>query len=132
MLAAALSALAWVASCGGGGYGGGGGGGGGMGGGGNGPLITGQPMSTAVTAPAPGSFTVTAVAATGYGTNSSLAYQWMRNNGMGGAMANISGANSATYTTPATSMSDNGAMFAVQVTDAYGHVTSNKATLTVM
>jgi hypothetical protein len=54
-----------------------------------------------------------------------LTYQWNKN---GSA---ISGATSASYTTPATVASDNGASFAVTVTGTGGNVTSNAATLTV-
>jgi hypothetical protein len=43
----------------------------------------------------------------------------------------ISGATSATYTTPATTSADNGAQFTITVTNAAGSVTSNPATLTV-
>src|SRR3981081_2700664 len=43
----------------------------------------------------------------------------------------ISRATSFTYTTPATTASDNGAQFAVVVSDATQSVTSNVATLTV-
>ena len=60
--------------------------------------------------------------ATGTGT---LSYQWKKNG------AAISGATSASYTTPATVASDNGASFTVTVTGTSGSVTSNAATLTV-
>jgi beta-galactosidase len=43
----------------------------------------------------------------------------------------ITGATSASYTTPATSASDNGAQFSVKVTNSTGNATSNAATLTV-
>jgi hypothetical protein len=43
----------------------------------------------------------------------------------------ISGATSSTYTTPATTSSDNGAQFTVLVSNTVGSVTSNVATLTV-
>src|SRR5207248_361711 len=43
----------------------------------------------------------------------------------------VSGATSASYTTPASSSSDNGALFNVVVSNASGSVTSNIATLTV-
>jgi hypothetical protein len=45
--------------------------------------------------------------------------------------APLSGATSASYTTPATSSSDNGALFNMVVSNASGSVTSNTATLTV-
>jgi len=83
------------------------------------PSITGQPLSKSVTAGQTATFAVTA---TGTAT---LAYQWKKN---GSA---ISGATSASYTTPATSTSDSGASFAVTVNNSTGSVTSNAATLTV-
>jgi hypothetical protein len=45
--------------------------------------------------------------------------------------SDISGATKMAYTTPATTLADNGAVFAVAVTDVNGSVTSNNATLTV-
>src|SRR5205809_1062152 len=54
-----------------------------------------------------------------------LSYQWQKN-----ATA-ISGATSASYTTPATTSADNGAKFVVVVSNTAGSVTSNAATLTV-
>jgi len=54
-----------------------------------------------------------------------LTYQWQKNN------ANISGATSASYTTPATVSGDNGAAFRVTVTNSAGNATSNPAMLTV-
>ena len=83
------------------------------------PAITGQPSSTTVTAGATATFTVTAS-----GT-APLSYQWQRNG------ANISGATSASYTTPATTSADSGASFAVVVSNSAGTATSTAATLTV-
>jgi hypothetical protein len=54
-----------------------------------------------------------------------LSYQWRKNG------ANISGATSASYSTPATVTADNGALFSVVVSNTAGSVTSNNATLTV-
>ena len=54
-----------------------------------------------------------------------LAYQWKKNG------ADISGATSSTYTTPATSSADNGAIFLVSVSNSAGTVTSSSATLAV-
>jgi len=83
------------------------------------PSITTQPANQTVTAGQTATFSV---AATGTGT---MSYQWKKNG------ANIGGATSTSYTTPATIASDNGAQFTVTVTDNAGNVTSNAATLTV-
>ena len=85
------------------------------------PTITTQPVSQTVTAGQTATFSV---AATGNGT---LTYQWQK----GSTPANISGATSSTYTTPATTAADNGTIFRVVVTDSAGSTTSNTATLTV-
>ncbi|MBV8115512.1 MAG: immunoglobulin domain-containing protein, partial [Silvibacterium sp.] len=84
------------------------------------PTITAQPTSQTVTVGQTATFNVTA---SGSGT---LSYQWSKN---GSAIA---GATSSSYTTPATTASDNGAQFNVTVTDAAGSVTSNSASLTVI
>jgi len=84
-----------------------------------GPTITTQPVSQTVTAGQAATFTVVAA-----GT-APLSYQWQKNG------ANISGATSASYVTPATTSSDNGATFDVVVSNSAGTVTSNAATLTV-
>jgi len=83
------------------------------------PSITTQPANIAVAAGATASFSVVA---TGSAT---LAYQWRRNG------ADIAGATSAAYTTPATMGTDNGAQFTVVVSNPHGSVTSQPATLTV-
>ena len=83
------------------------------------PSITTQPVNRTVTAGQTASFSVTAS-----GT-SPFTYQWMKNG------ASISGATSASYTTPATATADNGAQFTVMVSNSAGNVTSNAATLTV-
>jgi len=83
------------------------------------PAITTQPASQTVTAGQTASFSV---AATG---TAPLAYQWRKNS------VAISGATSSTYTTPATTSSDNGALFTVVVSNTAGSVTSSAATLTV-
>jgi Immunoglobulin domain/Immunoglobulin I-set domain len=84
----------------------------------SGLAITTQPASQTVTVGATATFSVVAS-----GTPP-LTYQWSKN-----AVA-ISGATSASYTTPATVAGDNGALFSVVVT-GIGSVTSNNATLTV-
>jgi hypothetical protein len=92
--------------------------------------ISAQPAAASVTAPATATFTVTASVTTGTGT---IAYQWQRK-AEGGRWNNISGATSASYTTPATTVADNnGDMYRVKLTTDTGarEVTSDAATLTV-
>ncbi len=83
------------------------------------PSITTQPANVTVTAGQTATFSVTA-----NGT-ATLTYQWTKNG------TAISGATSASYTTPATTTADNGAKFAVTVTNSAGNIASNAATLTV-
>jgi Abnormal spindle-like microcephaly-assoc'd, ASPM-SPD-2-Hydin/Immunoglobulin I-set domain/Immunoglobulin domain len=83
------------------------------------PSITTQPSSQTITAGQTATFSVTAS-----GT-APLTYQWRKNG------TAISGATSASYTTPAETTSDNGAQFTVVVTNSAGNATSNAATLTV-
>jgi hypothetical protein len=83
------------------------------------PSIVTQPASRAVTAGQTASFSVSVS-----GT-SPFTYQWNKNG------AAISGATSSSYTTPATTTSDNGALFTVIVSNSVGSVTSSAATLTV-
>lgn len=88
------------------------------------PSITVPPADQTVTEPAAATFSVTAT-----GT-APLTYQWQRN--VSGTWTNITGANAASYTTPATvQASDNGAQFRVRVDNAVGNATSSVATLTV-
>src|SRR5439155_1064384 len=54
-----------------------------------------------------------------------LTYQWQRNG------INISGANSASYTTPAATSADNGTQFSCVVGNSFGSVTSQSASLNV-
>ena len=84
-----------------------------------GPSITTQPTNRSVTAGQTATFSVVAT-----GT-APLTYQWQKNN------ANISGATSTSYTTPATASGDNGATFRVIVTNPVTNIASNSATLTV-
>ena len=86
---------------------------------GSAPTITTQPTNQTVTMGQTATFSVTA---TGTGT---LTYQWSENG------SPIAGATSSSYTTPATTMADNGALFSVAVGDVFGTVTSNAVTLTV-
>jgi hypothetical protein len=83
------------------------------------PAITNQPASQTITAGQTATFSVTAS-----GT-APLGYQWQKNG------AAISGATSSSYTTPAETTSDNGAQFAVVVSNSAGTATSNSAVLTV-
>ena len=83
------------------------------------PSITSQPMNQSVAVNQAATFSVSATGA------SPLSFQWLKN---GSA---ISGAVSASYTTPPVSMADNGEMFSVTVMNSLGSQTSNPATLTV-
>jgi Immunoglobulin domain len=83
------------------------------------PSITVQPADTTVNAGRRAEFSVTAT-----GT-APLHYQWRKNG------TNITGATKASYKTPPTTTDDNGALFAVSVSNDAGSVTSNNATLTV-
>lgn len=57
--------------------------------------------------------------------SSPLSYQWYRNSQA------ISGANSASYTSPALLLSDSGVQYSVSVVNVYGTITSVPATVTV-
>lgn len=57
-----------------------------------------------------------------------LAYQWRRN---GVNVSCATGTNCPSYTTPATTLADNGAVYSVVVSNLAGTVASNSATLTV-
>ncbi|MFZ3169883.1 MAG: immunoglobulin domain-containing protein [Candidatus Methanoperedens sp.] len=83
------------------------------------PGITTQPSSQTVNAGLVATFSVVAAG------SAPLTYQWRKNG------AAIPGATDSTYTTPATTLADNGANFSVNVSNAFGSVTSNNATLTV-
>src|SRR6185436_15356194 len=85
---------------------------------GGGPSILTQPASLVVASGQTANFSVIA---SGRGR---VRYQWRKNG------ANITGATAATYTTPATTVADNGAQFSVIVSDSAGDATSNAATLT--
>lgn len=83
------------------------------------PAIATQPSNQMVTVGQTATFSVVAT-----GT-APLSYQWQK------GTTSITGATAASYTTPATTTSDNGATFRVVVTNSAGNVTSNTATLTV-
>jgi hypothetical protein len=96
--------------------------GGGGAGGGNGavaPLIMTQPTDQRVVVGQPATFTVSAS-----GT-APLSYQWQK------GTTPIMGATASSYTTPATTLTDDTATFQVVVANSVGSVTSNSATLTV-
>ena len=82
------------------------------------PTVT-QPVNQTVTPGQTATFSVTA------GGTGPLTYQWFENG------VAIPGATSNTFTTPATSTSDSGAVFTVTVTNSAGSVTGGPATLTV-
>jgi hypothetical protein len=109
VLAAQLSLLA---GCGGGGHGGGAGGA-------VAPAITAQPIDQRVVVGSTGTFTVMATG------SAPLSYQWQK------GTTPISGATASSYTTPATTLADDGSSFQVVVSNSAGSVTSNSATLTV-
>src|SRR5437764_171597 len=83
------------------------------------PSITTQPANQTVTA---GQMATFAVVAAG---TAPLSYQWKKNG------TAISGATSSSYTTPATTASDNGSKFTVLDSNNAGSMTSNAALLTV-
>jgi len=92
-----------------------------------------QPADASVTAPATATFSVTASVTTGTGT---IAYQWQLSTDSGASFSDISGANSASYTTPATTagtLDENGYQYRVKLTTDTGaaEVVSTAATLTV-
>ena len=83
------------------------------------PSISAQPSNATVTEGQTATFTVTAS-----GT-APLSYRWQK------GTTNITGATAASYTTPVTTMADNGATFRCVVTNAGGSATSDAAMLTV-
>src|SRR5579871_6514834 len=84
------------------------------------PSIVTQPVSQSANLGQTATFTVLA---NGPGP---LSYQWQKNN------IPIPGANSASYTTPATTLSDNGAAFRVGISNSAGGVASSTVTLSVL
>ena len=84
----------------------------------NAPVIATQPADVSVDEGAPAAFSVVA-------SGSLLTYQWRRDG------LDIAGATGTTYSVPATSFGDDGAVFSVAVTNPTGSVTSTPATLTV-
>ncbi len=84
------------------------------------PSITAEPVNQSVIAGASATFGITAT-----GTQP-LYFQWQKNG------VSISGATGSTYTTPATTSADSGAMFRCYVTNAGGSDTSASAMLAVI
>jgi len=87
------------------------------------PAITTQPSDTTVGQGVAATLKVQATRAT--------AYQWQRSADGGTSWADVSGATSDSFTTPANQLADSGQQLRVQVTGASGSVTSHAATLTV-
>ena len=83
------------------------------------PSITTQPSNQTVTVGSTATFSVVATGTT------PLTYQWQK------GTTPVPGATAASYTTTATTSSDNGSQFEVVVTNSVGSITSNAATLTV-
>jgi hypothetical protein len=83
------------------------------------PSIAVEPASKSILVDQTATFSVTAS-----GT-APLGYQWYKNG------TTIAGAASASYTTPAETVSDNGAQFSVTVSNSAGNVSSNLAMLSV-
>jgi hypothetical protein len=83
------------------------------------PSVTTQPASQLVNAGQTATFMVVASG------SAPLSYQWSKNG------ATVAGATAASYTTPPTMAVDNGSQFQVLVSNSFGNVTSNPATLNV-
>jgi PQQ enzyme repeat len=96
-----------------------GGGGGGGGAGTTAPSIAAQPTDQRVVVGAAATFSVSA-----NGT-APLAYQWQQ------GTTSIAGATGSSYTTPATTLTDDGSSYQVIVSNSAGSVTSSSAKLTV-
>jgi hypothetical protein len=89
------------------------------------PAITTQPADKTVTVPATAKFTVVATG------NPAPTYQWQLSKDNGGTWANISLATAASYTTPATALTQSGWKYRVMVTNSVASIPSDVATLTV-
>jgi len=89
------------------------------------PSITTQSVNATVTAPATATFTIVATG------SPAPTYQWMQEASGAGTFTAITGATSASYTTPATTAANNGTQYECVVTNNAGSVTSNAAVLTV-
>lgn len=92
----------------------------------SGPLsVATQPVATTVLVGDPAGFTV------GLSDPNGATYQWQKQSS-GGSFTNIPGATSSSYTTPPTTLADNGALFRVNATGPSGSATSSNALLTVV
>ena len=83
------------------------------------PIITNHPLNQEVIVGGGATFNVSA---SGIGP---ISYQWKRGKN------NIAGATTSVYTIPVTTLADSGAKFRCSVSNLYGAVLSNEATLTV-
>ena len=83
------------------------------------PTISQHPQSQTILSGQPVTFTCNATGAT------PINFKWQRN------MSDIPGATGTSYTIPAVSAGDNGALFRCVATNAFGSANSNNATLTV-
>lgn len=89
------------------------------------PVITTNPVAQTVTAPATATFSA---AATGVPTPT---WQWQVSSDNAVSFSNITGATSASYTTPATTVADSGKFFRAVATNASGSINTNAVQLTV-
>lgn len=89
------------------------------------PAITSQPLAVTVTLPAVATFSVSASG------NPSPTMQWQLSTDGGATFANITGATSASYTTPATVLDDNGKRYRAVLSNSAGAVNSAAVVLTV-
>jgi hypothetical protein len=88
------------------------------------PVISAQPKAVSVVAPATATFSVIASA------TPTPTYQWQISRNSGATYSNIASATASSYTTGATSATDNGALFRVLVNNGNTAVTSTAAGLT--
>lgn len=86
------------------------------------PTISAQPAGLTVVAPATATFAVTAAGTPAPG------YQWQISTNAGASYSNVNGATAASYTTPATTGTDNGNRYRVLVSNSAGSVTGSAAT----
>src|SRR5207302_6446341 len=92
------------------------------------PSITTQPSAQTVTAPAAATFTA---AGSTPANCSAPSVQWSSEAPAATSFSPISGATSASYTTPATTTAQSGTKYEATFTNAFGSTTTTAATLTV-